>query len=199
MKSARASIAALAGLACLCAAMLLLARIYARRALAPALKVRAVAHEWWWEFDYPSLDVRTSNVLHLPSNTGVELELASADVVHSFWIMGMKHPVEIIPGQTRLLDLTLTSPGELYGNCDSGCGCGTVCMRFRVLASAPPEFQRWAARARLSRAEFKPPASSATPACALGTGHDGHAARDASVGRLQRMLEGNSSASRASR
>jgi cytochrome c oxidase subunit 2 len=187
MKRARASIAALVGLACMCAAALL-ARSYLRQALGPSLKVRAVAHQWWWEFDYPSLGIRTSDALYLPSATNVRLELVSGDVIHSFWIDGMKDSVDIIPGRARLLDLFVKSPGQLYGNCDSGCGCNTVCMRFRVLASAPAEFQRWAAGARLHSAEFKPPGKADPPACALQTGRDGHAERNAPAGRLQQLL-----------
>lgn len=193
MKSAQALIGPLAVLACISGAVILLARIYTHTVIQPPLRVRAVAHQWWWEFDYPSLDVRTSDVLYLPSGKEIELELASADVIHSFWILGMKDPVDIIPGKTRRVDLSLKSPGELYGNCDSGCGCGAVCMRFRVLASTPIEFQRWAADARLHRAEFKPPKAAATPACALNTGHESHAGHGAPFSHLQRLLDENDS------
>jgi cytochrome c oxidase subunit 2 len=33
-----------------------------------ALPVRVIAHEWWWEFDYPTLGIKTSDALHLPSH-----------------------------------------------------------------------------------------------------------------------------------
>jgi len=196
MKPGRAFIDLLAGLACISGVLLYFAGIYA--ASGPAFKVRAIAHQWWWEFDYPSLGVRTSDVLYLPSNNDVELDLVSADVIHSFWIMGMKDPMDIIPGETRLLNLTVKSPGELYGNCDSGCGCGSVCMRFRVLVRTPLEFQAWAAGARLSRAEFKPPQRSITPDCALDTGRDGHAGH-APTNRLQQLLDESLLPSRVSR
>lgn len=189
MKSSRVSIASLTVLACVSAAALVVARTYFPGMAGSALTVRAVAHQWWWEFDYPSLGVRTSDVLYLPSGTDVHLELNSADAIHSFWIVGMKESVDVIPGKARLLDVFVKSPGELYGNCDSGCGCGTVCMRFRVLARAPLEFQRWAAGARLRRAEFKVPRTTDTPACALDTGHDGHVKRDSPASRLQRLLD----------
>src|SRR5271154_1550241 len=180
----------LLGLACICAAVVLFARIGGVRANQPDLTIKAVAHQWWWEFDYPSLGIKTSDVLYLPSATNIRLELASADVIHSFWIMGMKDAVDIIPGRTRPLDLVVKSPGELHGNCDSGCGCGTVCMRFRLLASSPGNFDQWAARERSPPSEFKPPHTRVVPDCALRTGHDGHIAGDSPANRLQRLLDG---------
>ena len=192
MKSSRPSMASLMVLACVSAAAILVARTHARGVTRSALTVRAVAHQWWWEFDYPSLGVRTSDVLYVPSATHVRLELVSADVIHSFWIDGMKKSVNIVPGETHSLDLVVKSPGELHGNCDSGCGCATVCMRFRVLASSPGNFQRWAAHARLLRAEFKPPQGGGAPACALNTGHGRRAWHGSpAAGRLQRLLDGD--------
>jgi cytochrome c oxidase subunit II len=194
MRSSRTSVASLMILACVCAAMILVARIRTRGATESALTVKAVAHQWWWEFDYPSLGIKTSDALHVPSATHVRLELVSADVIHSFWISGMKNSVSIVPGQTHLLDVVVESPGELYGNCDSGCGCGTVCMRFRVLASTPGNFEQWAARQRLVRSQFRPPTRVATPACALDSGYDHHAGHDLRASRLQRLLDGDESA-----
>ena len=194
MKSSRASIASLMVLVCVSAAAIVVPRIYARSASGSTLIVKAVAHQWWWEFDYPSLGIKTSDVLYVPSATNVRLELASADVIHSFWIAGMKESVDIFPGKMRPLDLIVKSSGELYGNCDSGCGCGTVCMRFRVRASSPGKFQQWAAREHLLRAEFKPPPKVDAPACALNTGRERRVGHNFHKSRLQRLLDGDESA-----
>jgi heme/copper-type cytochrome/quinol oxidase subunit 2 len=198
MKSSRVSTESLMVLACVCAAVILGARMLTRGADGTALTVRAVAHQWWWEFDYPSLGIKTSDALYVPSATHVRLELVSADVLHSFWIAGMKDSVSVVPGKTRPLDLVVKSPGELYGNCDSGCGCGTVCMRFRVLASKPGKFEQWAARERLLRVEFKPPPRVDAPACALNTGYEGHGGNNSHESRLQRLLDGGESTGKRS-
>jgi cytochrome c oxidase subunit 2 len=182
-------------IAILCLAANSLVRGTMRFSRQPILEIRAVAHEWWWEFDYPSLGIKTSDVLYVPSATNVRLDLVSADVIHSFWIAGMKDSLDIVPGKTHPLDLVVKSPGELYGNCDSGCGCGTVCMRFRVLASIPGDFGQWAARERLSRSGFKPPKKNDAPACALDTGHDGHAGHNIPASHLQRLLDGGEATS----
>jgi cytochrome c oxidase subunit II len=132
-----------------------------------ALPVRIVAHAWWWEFDYPTLGIKTSGALHLPSGTWVHLDLQSADVVHSFWVDGMSKAIDLPPGRIEHLDLKVKAPGELHGNCDAGCGCGTVCMRFRLLASAPKEFQLWAARQKANPAPLQMARNPSAPACAL--------------------------------
>jgi heme/copper-type cytochrome/quinol oxidase subunit 2 len=164
MRSRLLLIAMCAGFACVCGALVYV--VADHEAGEPDLRIKAVAHQWWWEFDYPSLGVRTSDVLYLPSAKDVRLELSSANVIHSFWILGMKVPIDIIPGKVRSVDLLLTSPGDLYGNCDSGCGCGTVCMRFRVLAKPPAQFQRWATAERLKPTAFRRPPQLAALACA---------------------------------
>jgi heme/copper-type cytochrome/quinol oxidase subunit 2 len=131
-----------------------------------ALPVRVVAHEWWWEFDYPTLGIETSDALHLPSHETVRLELQSGDVIHSFWIDGMRKPIDLPPGKTQHLDLDVKSPGELHGNCDAGCGCGTVCMRFRVVASTPKDFNSWVARQKSAPSRMTAH-NTTPPACAL--------------------------------
>ena len=189
---AKLSIIAIAtGAACVGAALSYFVVTLYASAARPDLRVRVVAHQWWWEFDYPSLGVRTSDVLYLPSSKNIRLELASADVLHSFWIVGMKDPIDIVPGRTRSVDLMLKSSGELYGNCDSGCGCGTVCMRFRVLARNPTDFQQWATAERARPSEFKPPRTiAAAPACAADPSRDHRTARRSPDTHLQRLLDG---------
>jgi cytochrome c oxidase subunit 2 len=167
MKRSRPWIAlALAGIVLLCGASFALRR----SRLLPwthALPVRIVAHEWWWEFDYPTLGIKTSDALHLPSDRSVRLELQSADVIHSFWIEGMRKSIDLQPGRTERLDLTVKSAGELHGNCDVGCGCGTVCMRFRVVATSPSEFDQWAAMQKNSPHPLALARNTVAPACAL--------------------------------
>ena len=133
----------------------------------PDLLVEVVAHAWWWEFDYPSLGIKSSEELHLPSDEKVRNELRSADVVHSFWIDGMRKPIDLPPGKTEQLDLIVKSPGELHGSCDAGCGCGTICMRFRVVASAPRDFDSWAARQKAAPSRLTMARNATPPACAL--------------------------------
>ena len=138
----------------------------AARRTSPDLIIRAVAHQWYWDFQYVGLDVRTRNALHVPAGRVVRLELGSADVVHSFWIPGMAEPLPVGPGVLQTLDLRF-GRGATLGTCDAACGCGGGCMSFRVDAQPPARFERWWRR-RVDRrpraaAEHRPP-----PACVGG-------------------------------
>jgi len=65
VKPSRAFVGYLIGLASVCAAAIVVARLNLRGVTGSALTVRAVAHQWWWEFDYPSLGIKTKDVLYL--------------------------------------------------------------------------------------------------------------------------------------
>ena len=129
------------------------------------LVVRAIAHEWWWEFDYPTLGVSDSNELHVPIGTEIGLQLVSADVIHSLWIPGLNKSIPIVPGTTSALNFLVKSPKRFYGNCDAGCGCNTVCMRFPVIANTITDFASWIKLRRSKAFHFQPVTNA--PACAL--------------------------------
>jgi len=154
----------------------------ARRA-APALTVRVVAHQWYWDFDYVGLDVHTRNALHVPADRVVRLELASTDVVHSFWIPGMAEALSVGPGMLQTLDLRF-GPGTALGTCDAACGCGAGCMSFRIDAQPPPRFERWWRR-RVGRAPRATGVPGPAPACAS---HESRPDTDAS-NRVASSLE----------
>ncbi len=138
----------------------------AARRTAPELTVRVVAHQWYWDFEYVGLDVRTRNALHVPADRVVRLEISSADVVHSLWIPGMAAALPVGPGTLQTLDLRFT-PGAALGTCDAECGCGAGCMSFRVDAQPPARFERWWRR-RVGRAPRATERRGPPPACAGG-------------------------------
>ena len=190
MKSSLQFVGALVGLACICAGVILSLESLVMAACRAALTVKAVAHQWWWVFDYPSLGIKTSDVLYLPSATNVRLELASADVIHSFWIAGMKDPINIFPGKTQPLDLISSrqaSSTEIAIPVAAATPyvCGFACWRAAPTTSINGRLASvWSPRRSSQRAQV-------VPACALSTGHDGHAGHQSPSGHLQRLLDGD--------
>jgi cytochrome c oxidase subunit 2 len=118
-----------------------------------ALKVRAIGHQWWWEFVYPDLGVATATDLHLPAGTRVVIELTSPDVIHSFWTPPLGGKRDTIPGQTNRILLTPERPGEYPGQCAEFCGVSHANMRLTTIVQAAPDFEAWVARQKAPAAE----------------------------------------------
>jgi cytochrome c oxidase subunit 2 len=110
-----------------------------------ALTVQVRAHQWWWEFDYPGLNIQTADELHLPNDKMVHLELYSEDIIHSFWVPALGGKRDVIPGQINQITLMPNTPGEYYGQCAEFCGLSHANMRFRVVVDTPDGFKRWVA------------------------------------------------------
>ncbi|MBI2170760.1 MAG: cytochrome c oxidase subunit II [Chloroflexi bacterium] len=117
------------------------------------VRVKAVAHQWWWEFNYPEVGVTTANELHIPINKPITLQLTSQDVIHSFWIPKLAGKTDMIPTRTNAMWFEAEEPGLFYGQCAEFCGTAHALMRFRVIAQSQAEFDAWVA------AQQAPPAA----------------------------------------
>jgi cytochrome c oxidase subunit 2 len=113
---------------------------------ADALRVRVVGHQWWWEFEYPDLGIRTATDLHLPTGRPVLLELASPDVIHSFWVPQLGGKRDTPPGQINRLSLTPAVAGVYPGQCAEFCGISHANMRHAAIVQPANEFQAWVTR-----------------------------------------------------
>jgi cytochrome c oxidase subunit 2 len=107
------------------------------------LQVQAVGHQWWWNFTYPEQGVVTANELHIPIGRPVQVELRSADVIHSFWIPKLAGKMDLIPNKNNALWFQADVPGVYFGQCAEFCGASHANMRFRVVAASEEEFQAW--------------------------------------------------------
>jgi cytochrome c oxidase subunit 2 len=131
------------------------------------LEVNVIGHQWWWEFDYPGLDVTTANVLHIPVGEPVYASLCSAglgyhdqvapngcqekgrfgnvgdDVIHSFWVPELAGKQDVVPGRTNHLVLQADRPGTFTGQCAEFCGLSHAYMRLEVVAQTPADFDAW--------------------------------------------------------
>jgi cytochrome c oxidase subunit 2 len=118
----------------------------AARAPAGALRVEVIGHQWWWEYRYPELGIVTANEMHLPLGKPVELEMTSADVIHSFWAPGLGGKRDLTPGRITRIAFTADSLGEVAGQCAEFCGASHANMRLRVVVESDSAFAAWAVR-----------------------------------------------------
>jgi cytochrome c oxidase subunit 2 len=110
------------------------------------ITVRAVGHQWWWEFQYPGMGVITANELHVPVGKTVALELESVDVIHSFWVPAFAGKKDLIPGRTNHLWFTPEQTGTFPGQCAEFCGASHANMYFKVVVQTQEEFDAWLAQ-----------------------------------------------------
>jgi len=110
---------------------------------ANALEVKVIAHQWWWEFQYPTEEVVTANELHIPVGRPVYLEMTAddGDVIHSFWVPRLSGKRDVVPGRTNFLTIEADEAGTYLGQCAEFCGLSHANMRFRVIAD--PSFDTW--------------------------------------------------------
>ncbi|MBM3946152.1 MAG: cytochrome c oxidase subunit II [SAR202 cluster bacterium] len=138
------------------------------------LEVNAVAHQWWWEFNYPSLGIKTANELHIPQDTVAVIHLESKDVIHSLWVPKLGGKIDMVPGRKNMLWLQGDEPGVFYGHCAEFCGEAHSLMRFRAVVHTQADFDAWVAAQRLPAA--------APPAGQAATGRDIFMGKGACIG-----------------
>ena len=108
------------------------------------LVVDVIGHQFWWEVRYPDLGVVTANEIHVPVGTEVEFRLATADVIHSFWVPRLGGKLDMIPGRVNSYSLRADEPGVYEGICAEFCGIQHARMHFVLVAEEQEEFDAWA-------------------------------------------------------
>lgn len=153
----------------------------------PELKVRAIAGQFQWTFEYLPADwtppeegqpeppaplyteyVPTRNGdsggLVLPAGRSVQLYLSSPDVIHAFYVPQFLFKRDVVPGRTNVFefDINESDVGQTFrGQCAELCGAGHRIMLFDVYAMSGADFDAWL-KDKVDSAP--PPAPSGEPA-----------------------------------
>lgn len=97
--------------------------------------VRAQARQWAWDFGYADAPGRvTEGVLHIPAGRPVDVEITTADVIHSFWVPRLAGKLDAIPGHVNVLRIEARAPGEYAGVSAEFSGAGYRGHVFTVVA-----------------------------------------------------------------
>jgi cytochrome c oxidase subunit 2 len=105
-----------------------------QRSANPDVTVAVNAFKWNWQFVYP--DTTDANggqpvstvgssteipILVVPTNQKIRFELASADVIHSFWVPEFLFKLDVIPGnengRDNVFEVTVREEGAFVGRC----------------------------------------------------------------------------------
>jgi len=131
----------------------------------PDTTIAVNAFKWNWQFVYsdsrgpdglPVNTVGTTEeipVLVLPVDRSIRFELASADVIHSFWVPEFLFKLDVIPGNANgrdnVFQVTVRKQGAYVGRCAELCGTYHAFMNFEVRAVSGSDYDRYiAARER---------------------------------------------------
>jgi cytochrome c oxidase subunit 2 len=132
----------------------------------PDVTIAVNAFKWNWQFVYP--DTTNANggqpvstvgssteipILVLPTDRTIRFELASADVIHSFWVPEFLFKLDIIPGnengRDNVFQVTVREQGSYVGRCAELCGTYHAFMNFEVRSVSPSDYDAYlAARER---------------------------------------------------
>jgi cytochrome c oxidase subunit 2 len=113
-----------------------------------ALVIEVVGHQFWWEVRYPDAGITTTNELHIPVGRRINLQLTSADVIHSFWVPELAGKLDLLPDRTNTLILQADEPGEHVSRCAEYCGLEHTRMVLTVVAEPEERFVSWLAERR---------------------------------------------------
>jgi cytochrome c oxidase subunit 2 len=128
------------------------------------MRIELTGRQWWWEARYthfpgepgggtPNGYITTANELHIPVGTPVLLELASRDVIHSFWIPRLHGKKDLIPGEASSTWLQADKPGTYMGRCAEYCGEQHANMQIWIVAEPLEDFKKWLDGQRKTAAE----------------------------------------------
>jgi cytochrome c oxidase subunit 2 len=111
------------------------------------LTIQVRGFQWWWEVAYldntPARNLTTANEIHVPVGRPVSVELAAADVIHSFWVPNLAGKQDLIPGRDNRITFTATTQGIYRGQCAEFCGLQHAHMSLFVVAEPPEQFEAW--------------------------------------------------------
>jgi cytochrome c oxidase subunit 2 len=117
------------------------------------------AFKWNWQFVYPETTgpdgepvntVGSSSeipILVVPTDRTIRFEVASADVIHSFWVPEFLFKLDVIPGnengRNNVFEVTVREEGAYVGRCAELCGTYHAFMNFEVRAVSGDDYDAY--------------------------------------------------------
>ncbi len=129
------------------------------RSQEPDETIAVNAFKWNWQFVYPDTEAedglpvetvgstREIPILVLPTDRTIRFEVASADVIHSFWVPEFLFKLDVIPGnengRDNAFEVTVQEEGAYVGRCAELCGTYHAYMNFEVRAVSGEDYDAY--------------------------------------------------------
>jgi cytochrome c oxidase subunit II len=155
------------------------------------LTLKAIGHQWYWQYEYPDngnftfdalmipdSDIKagqlrlleTDNRIVLPTGLNIRVQVSAVDVLHSWAMPQFGVKVDAVPGRLNELWFNIEQPGTYYGQCSELCGANHAFMPITIEAVSPEAFQAWVTEAQAKFAKAGDGPTVATAASADGSG-----------------------------
>src|SRR5262249_45744572 len=120
-----------------------------------ALRIEVNAHQWAWAARYAGPDglfntaddIVTLNDIRVPVGTPILVQLASTDVIHSFYLPNFRIKQDAMPGMINRLWFEAKETGQFDIACAQHCGVNHYKMKGRLTVLSPEDYAAWAASA----------------------------------------------------
>ena len=113
--------------------------------------VRVIAKQFGWEFQYAGADnrfdsvddVTLENLMVVPDDETIVMQLESRDVIHSFFVPKLRLKNDVVPGMKQIAWFTPTASADLTIVCAELCGWGHYKMNASLRIVPRNEFDDW--------------------------------------------------------
>ena len=113
--------------------------------------VRVIGRQFGWEFHYAGRDnkhgtrddYKIENLLVVPDDETIVLQLESRDVIHSFFVPKLRMKNDVVPGTIGYTWFKPLAQAEMNILCAELCGWGHYKMIARLRIVSRAEFTRW--------------------------------------------------------
>jgi cytochrome c oxidase subunit II len=137
-----------------------------------SMTLKATGYQWYWGYQYPDNGgiefisnlvpeedlkpgqlrlLQTDNVIVVPTETNIRLQVTGSDVLHSWAIPSFGIKIDAVPGRLNEGWFRVERSGTYYGQCSELCGTNHAFMPITLVAVPQAEFQQWLEKAK---AEF---------------------------------------------
>lgn len=140
----------------------------------PDMTLKVTGNQWYWSYEYPDFGISfdsnmkqekdlapgeprllaVDNVIVVPVNKVVRVQVTSADVIHAFAVPAFGVKQDTVPGRLNETWFKATREGIFYGQCSELCGKFHGYMPIEVHVVSEDVFAQWVAAAKVKFASL---------------------------------------------
>lgn len=139
------------------------------------MTIKVTGHQWYWSYEYPDDGIAfdsnlkkkedlkegepyllaVDNPLVVPVGKKINIEMTSADVIHSWALPALGVKRDTVPGKLNQTWFTVEKEGIYYGQCSELCGKFHGFMPIAVYAVSEEDYNAWKKHAKLEFASHR--------------------------------------------